>query len=203
MNLYEDDGEKHLHEHEEMPYDTLVVNLFGGPGAGKSTLAHRLCADLAMRGRLVEYSPEYAKELIWEGQRNMLNGSVASQAVIASEQINRLNRLSGKVEIVVTDSPVLLEVTYADVDDRSYASFIETLMAHHRSHRRFNVLVNRGSSYDVRGRKHTFEESLALDGAVRALLEDTDECIFEYFREDDSDRANYASLLASVLKATE
>lgn len=201
MNIYEDGGEKRLQEHEAMPYDTLVVNLFGGPGAGKSTLAHRLCADLAMRGRLIEYSPEYAKEIIWEGRRDMLDGSVVSQAVVASEQINRLNRLIGRVEIAVTDSPVLLEVPYVDGNDRSCASFVESLAAYHRSLRRLDVLVNRGSSYDTRGRKHTLDESMALDGAIRVLLEDAGEGFFEYFR-DDSDQANYASLLASILKMT-
>ena len=180
---------------------TLVVNLFGGPGAGKSTLAHRLCADLAMRGRLVEYSPEYAKELVWDGRRDMLNGSVTSQAVVASEQINRLNRLIGRVEIAVTDSPILLEVPYVNSSDRSYASFVKSLATYHRSLRRLDVFVNRGSSYDTRGRKHTLDESTALDDAIRTLLEDADERFFEFFRDDD-DRANYASLLASVLKMT-
>lgn len=202
MNLYEDGGEKRLQEHETMPYDTLVVNLFGGPGAGKSTLAHRLCADLAMRGRLVEYSPEYAKELIWDGRRDMLNGSVTSQAVVAGEQISRLNRLIGRVEIAVTDSPILLEVPYVDSNDQSYASFVESLAAYHRSLRRLDVIVNRGYSYDPRGRKHTLDESMALDGAIRSAFDEAGGGeFFEYFRDDD-DRANYASLLASILKMT-
>lgn len=199
MNLNEDGCEKRLQEYKATPYDTLVVNLFGGPGAGKSTLAHRLC-DLAMRGRLVEHSPEYAKELIWDDRRDMLNGSVTSQAVVASEQISRLNRLIGRVEIAVTDSPILLEVPYVDSNDQSYASFVESLATYHRSLRRLDVFVNRGSSFDTRGRKHTLDESMALDGAIRSAFDGARGGeFFEYFRDDD-DRANYASLLASILK---
>ena len=102
MSYADYDFQKEL---ESMPYETLVVNLFGGPDAGKCTLAHRLCADLAMHGKLVEYSPKYAKELVWEDRREMLDGSVTAQTVVASEQINRLNRLRGKVEIAITDPP--------------------------------------------------------------------------------------------------
>lgn len=60
---------------EARPYDTLVVSLFGGPDADKSTLAHRLYADLAMAGRLVEYVPEFAKELVWRDRRDLRSAS--------------------------------------------------------------------------------------------------------------------------------
>ena len=43
---------------------TLVVNLFAGPGAGKTTCAWEIASELKKRGIVTEYVPEYAKELV-------------------------------------------------------------------------------------------------------------------------------------------
>ena len=183
---------------EAPPYDTLVVNLLGGPGAGKSTLAHRLCADLAMGGKLVEDVPEFAKELIWQDRRDLLNGSIVSQAAVTGEQMARVDRLSGKVEIVVTDSPALLGLAYTDPDDPDYAGFADAVVANHRSQRRLDVFVNRSDKFDMRGRKHTLEQSLDLDRKIRAIHEEASGAgLFEYYR-NDAEASNYQSLFAAV-----
>lgn len=46
--------------------NALVVNLFGGPGCGKSTTMARLFADLKTRGLNVEMVSEFAKDLVYE-----------------------------------------------------------------------------------------------------------------------------------------
>lgn len=61
-----------------------------------------------------------------------------------------------------------------------------------------DVFVNRGGLFDGRGRRHTLEESVELDGAIRSTLaENADGAPFEYHR-DDSDFSNYPELLATV-----
>ena len=45
---------------------TLVVNLFGVPGAGKSTGAAYIFAMLKMYGINAELITEYAKDKVWE-----------------------------------------------------------------------------------------------------------------------------------------
>ena len=45
---------------------TLVVNLFAGPGAGKTSCAWEIASELKKRGIVTEYVPEYAKELVWD-----------------------------------------------------------------------------------------------------------------------------------------
>lgn len=44
----------------------LVVNLFGTPGAGKSTGAAYIFSELKMRGINAELVIEFAKDKVWE-----------------------------------------------------------------------------------------------------------------------------------------
>ena len=45
---------------------TLVVNLFGAPGSGKSTAAAYIFALLKMAGINAELVTEFAKDKVWE-----------------------------------------------------------------------------------------------------------------------------------------
>jgi hypothetical protein len=46
--------------------NTLLVNLYAGPGAGKSTGAAYIFAKLKMAGVDCEYVSEYAKDRVWQ-----------------------------------------------------------------------------------------------------------------------------------------
>ncbi len=47
-------------------HDTLVVNLLGGPGSGKSTTAADVFARLKWQDINCELVTEFAKDLVWE-----------------------------------------------------------------------------------------------------------------------------------------
>lgn len=51
---------------------TLVVNLFGGPGSGKSTGAAYVFARLKMLGYNAELVTEFAKDKTWEKNETAL-----------------------------------------------------------------------------------------------------------------------------------
>lgn len=51
---------------------TIVVNLFGAPGAGKSTGAAYIFALLKMAGVEAELVTEFAKDKVWEGNTAVL-----------------------------------------------------------------------------------------------------------------------------------
>ncbi|MDR2715250.1 MAG: ATP-binding protein [Coriobacteriaceae bacterium] len=72
---------------------TLVVNLFGSPGVGKTTLAHWLVAELSKMGILTEYVPEVTKALIWQGGRHLLDGSHENQAFVTEAQMGLIDDL--------------------------------------------------------------------------------------------------------------
>ena len=167
--------------------ETLVVNLYGGPGVGKTTAAHRIMAALSERGVVCEYVPEYAKELVWDLNSPFsstaaraeaalaLDGSVASQRAIWAEQSTRVNRLLGQCDVVVCDSPTPLSLVYLSIDSvagADYADFRELVMADYASHDNLNVLVERGRTpYETTGRLQSAGEAHDADGLVRDLLE--------------------------------
>lgn len=57
----------------------IVINGYGGPGAGKSTACLEITAALKKEGYNAEYVQEYAKELVYEKDMEMLDGSPEHQ----------------------------------------------------------------------------------------------------------------------------
>jgi len=147
--------------------ETLVVNFFAGPGAGKTTYAWEVAAELKKRNIVTEYVPEYAKELVWDDRRDMLDGSYAKQRLVLEEQARRVDRLIGKVDVVVTDSPVLLQPAYCK---ENQAEFEQQALEIFSSRNNFNLFINRGSHYEQAGRIHTLDESRRVDGEVKEIL---------------------------------
>lgn len=93
---------------ENMAERKTVINIYGGPGAGKSTAALQLVAELKKRGINADYVSEYAKELVYAKNFSKLDGSVQNQREIFHEQKSRLDVTLEGVEVAVTDAPLLL-----------------------------------------------------------------------------------------------
>ncbi len=161
--------------------NTLVVNLFAGPGAGKSTCAWRLAGELARQGLRVEYVPEYAKELVWDERMDLLDGSLEHQRMIFEEQSHRIRRLEGKVDIVITDSPILLSSLYS----KEYSpEFDAEVRERFSKQNHFNLFVNRSGNFDQTGRIHNEAESLAIDDKIQNYLRSHKIFCIAYDRDD-------------------
>lgn len=88
--------------------ETKVINLFGNPGSGKSTVAAYLFTELKAMRIETELVTEVAKDLVWDEDWKRLN----NQMYVFSSQLQRVDRLIGKVEYVITDSPLVLQIGY-------------------------------------------------------------------------------------------
>ena len=53
--------------------DTYIINLIGGPGIGKTTIASMLFANMKLQKKSVEFVQEYAKNLVWREEFDILN----------------------------------------------------------------------------------------------------------------------------------
>lgn len=146
-----------------------VINFFAGPGAGKSTLGAGLFSELKFRGLTPELAYEWIKDAEYEG-RNTPGGVLQrSQEYIFAKQHFRLARLAGKVDYVITDSPVILGVAYSEKD---YLPALETtiLQAHNR-YENLNFFVRRSKDYVRVGRSQTKDEAVQKDNEIKTILE--------------------------------
>ena len=184
-----------LRDYENMPAEppaanpsqskkTVVVNMFGGPGAGKSTAALEVAEKLKKAGYVVDYAPEYAKELVWDmndpkatkaerdAARKMLSGSYETQTKMYAEQLKRVQRCIGQCDFVVTDSPAILGVAYLKEQFPQQREWFESQALHDfNSMINFNMLVKRGADYEQAGRYQSPKEAIAIDASVVDFLE--------------------------------
>ncbi len=151
-----------------MAKQTLVVNLFGGPGAGKTTCAMEICVALKKQGLSAEYVPEYAKELVYANRMELLDGSTPHQKHIFQEQKRKIDNMLGKVDVIVTDSPVILSSIY---DKEHSVDFEHEVLNSFNKNKNFNLFITRGETFETTGRIHNLEESVVLDSTIKNFLE--------------------------------
>lgn len=163
--------------------NTLVVNLFAGAGAGKSTFSASLFAELKRRGIDCELATEYAKDCVWEDRTEVFN----HQLYITGKQYYRIARVVGKVDVVITDSPLLLGTVYDVYHNENFKNYLLDI---HNSWNNFNIFLMRGEDYNSNGRNQTKEEAITYDKDIIKLLEYNNIKYVMCMREDINDMAD-------------
>lgn len=150
-----------------------VINLWGSPGTGKSTTAAEVFAHLKRSGYKCELVCEVAKELVWEGRLDLLQGDSNGQYHIFSEQLRRLRRLTKfDLDFVISDSPLLLGAVY--VQDSPISE--EFRKIHFYEFSRFDNLnymlkLRDDCSYETVGRVQSEIESSIIESKILKLFD--------------------------------
>jgi adenylate kinase len=142
-----------------------VINVIAGPGVGKSTLASGLYHEAKRRGWNVELVTEVAKDLVWEGRQCALS----NQAYVFGRQVQRIHRLAGQVDYVITDSPFLLSAIYAPDDYPS--AWEEVVVELWKRYDNSVAFLERGPWFTETGRVHNLQASLEIDQRIAVLLD--------------------------------
>lgn len=143
--------------------DTLVVNLFAGPGAGKSTTAAGIFYELKSLGINCELAAEYAKDLAWEERHQTFR----DQIYLFGKQFHRVFRLLNQVSVIVTDSPILNTIIY---DSQQRPTLKKLALEEHNKIWTYNVFIKRKKVFNPKGRIHNLEESMELDKRIVDML---------------------------------
>lgn len=144
-----------------------IVNLYAGPGTGKSTTAAALFAELKYRGHNTELVTEFAKDAAWENRGKKF---FRAQEYILGEQSFRLSRVASEVEFVVTDSPILLTRVYREP---SYLPALDDLALQvYQRYDNLDVFLVRSADkpFNPKGRNQTEDEAQELDTKIFEML---------------------------------
>jgi len=142
----------------------LLINFCGGPSVGKSAMAAGTFSELKWRGESCELVTEFAKDKVWEESIKMLD----DQIYVFGQQLHRVNRLRDKVNIVLTDSPLLNSIVYytGAHAERLFALVRDVEM----SFNVVNVVIDREHAYEIAGRYHTEEQANDAHSRVKQEL---------------------------------
>jgi hypothetical protein len=149
----------------------LVVNIFAGPGAGKSTVAAEVFASLKKMHYDVELVTEYAKDLTWEERHEILKGD---QVYIFAKQHRRLLRLRNKVTIAICEHPLILPLIYYNannelIDKNIYKNLIFDAFNKYPN-KNFFLERDETLQYQNNGRNQGQDEAIFLDDVIRTML---------------------------------
>lgn len=138
----------------------VVINFTGAPGAGKSTGAAYMFSALKRLGYNCELVTEFAKDVTWEHNMAALN----CQEYVFGIQSYRLARCRDAVDIIITDSPLPLELLY-NSNPALGKPFEEVVLNVFNTYNNFNVFVERAKPYNPVGRNQTEAEAdkLSID----------------------------------------
>ncbi len=142
---------------------TLIVNIFGGPGAGKSSFAHGLMYELKISGIDCELASEYAKDIFYEESPIKLD----NQIYVFGKQLHRIKRILGKVDVIVTDAPLLHSIHY---DTSNSETFQKLVLEEHKKLNNFNIWLIRKHKYNHNGRFQTEDVAEEISKSIYSTL---------------------------------
>lgn len=146
-----------------------VINLFGGPGSGKTTTAFGVSYFLKGKYDInAEFVPEYVKTLAWENNTE----GIKNQLDLLSNQNKGLFRLIGKVDYAVCDSPLALSLVYADKVGYKDKFFKEYAINLFNNYENLNFFIRRRKKYNPNGRFQTEDDAKILDGDIEKMMKE-------------------------------
>lgn len=174
----------------------IIVNLFSGPGAGKSTTASGLFYQLKIRGINCELVTEYAKHVTWRENFTTLK----NQIYVFAKQHDKMFHLKDKVDVIITDSPIVLGLSYCDFTKVS-PSLTNLIMDEFNRDEQINLnyFMNRVNPYSTKGRSQSEREAKIKDREILDLLDkhnipykmiDANEKVIESILEDITKHLN-------------
>jgi nicotinamide riboside kinase len=154
---------------------TKIINLMGGPGTGKSSIAAGLLYELKKRHISCDAPYEFPKLLAWDDNQS----AIKDQLYVIANQHRGIVKSFGKVDYIIMDSPILLSLIYKSYyDGLEYPSnlytesFDKMILDIHSQYDNLNILLKRGVGvYNEKERYQKLESSIELDYMIQQTLD--------------------------------
>jgi hypothetical protein len=152
---------------------TKIINLFGGPGAGKSTISSGLFYELKRLNISCDNPYEFPKQVAWEDNPSQIN----DQLYIFANQHRGIVRSYGKVDYIILDSPILLSLAYKNGYSNEYPvslygdKFDEMVIEVFKKYDNINLFLNRPEDFQDEGRFQNYEESIMFDNKIKSIMD--------------------------------
>ena len=151
-----------------------IINLFGGPGIGKSSIASGLTYKLKKKHITCDNPYEFPKVLAWDENHS----AIRDQLYVLANQHRGIVKSYGKVDYIILDSPILLSLTYRNYyKSTEYPatlygeSFDKMVLDTFNQYDNINILLERGEgNHNEKERYQNLEESKQLDKAIELSM---------------------------------
>lgn len=145
------------------------VNFYAGPGAGKSTIAARVFAEMKVRGFDIEHIPEYIKT--WAHEKRKPQSY--DQVYIFAKQLKAEDVILRNVRHVVTDSPILMNTAYSKFYGfHAVGPIIELAKQFDRDFPPLNLFIERSVAYIEKGRYQNYDQAVEFDNFLLKFLDE-------------------------------
>ncbi len=149
-----------------------VVNLFGGPGVGKTVVAAGLFYEMKKLNYNVELVKEFATDLVYENRLDILD---TDQLFILANQNRNLmvKAFNDKLDFVIMESPILLSNIYFNelsIYDKDLFNDFNLNLFNKYDNENFHIQRNTKYKFDMIGRIHSEYESVMIDVNILKYL---------------------------------
>jgi len=143
-----------------------VVNMLSGPGTGKSILTSDVFSALKRKGITCEISSEYIKRKI----REQASKVIQNQIYIFGKQQFQLFSMKDNVEVIVTDSPLILSAIY---DPSNCQELKALVLKEFGKYNNLNYFIERDltAPYEQEGRYQDLEGAKKIDTMTRNFMD--------------------------------
>ena len=152
-----------------------LVNLFGGPGIGKSGIAAGLTYELKRRHISCNNPYEFPKKLAWDKNYP----AIQDQLYVFANQHRGIAECYNKVDYIIIDSPVMFSTIYHSYYTKGYPaenygqSFHNMVVDLHNTYDNLNILLKRSNTeINEAERFQDLKQSIEIDELCKTKLEE-------------------------------